>query len=97
MGNLDALRDWGHAKDYVRMQWMMLQQPQADDFVIAIGVQYSVRQFIAWSAQELGITFRAKTNKRSGKPCKPPLVKKLSMFKRPHHQRTAHVCNSRSC
>ena len=58
MGNLDALRDWGHAKDYVRMQWMMLQQEQADDFVIATGVQYSVRQFIEWSAAELGITLR---------------------------------------
>jgi len=58
MGNLDALRDWGHAKDYVRMQWMMLQQDQPDDFVIATGVQYSVRQFIEWSAQELGITLR---------------------------------------
>lgn len=56
MGNLDALRDWGHAKDYVRMQWMMLQQEQAEDFVIATGVQYSVRQFIQWSAAELGIT-----------------------------------------
>lgn len=56
MGNMDALRDWGHAKDYVRMQWMMLQQKQAEDFVIATGVQYSVRQFIQWSAQELGIT-----------------------------------------
>ncbi len=58
MGNLDALRDWGHAKDYVRMQWMMLQQDQPDDFVIATGVQYSVRQFIDWSARELGITLR---------------------------------------
>ncbi len=58
MGNLDALRDWGHAKDYVRMQWMMLQQEQPDDFVIATGVQYSVRQFIQWSAQEIGITLR---------------------------------------
>ena len=58
MGNLSALRDWGHAKDYVRMQWMMLQQTQAEDFVIATGVQYSVRQFIAWSAAELGITLR---------------------------------------
>jgi GDPmannose 4,6-dehydratase len=58
MGNLDALRDWGHAKDYVRMQWLMLQQDQPDDFVIATGVQYSVRQFIEWSAQELGITLR---------------------------------------
>jgi GDPmannose 4,6-dehydratase len=56
MGNLDALRDWGHAKDYVRMQWMMLQQDQPEDFVIATGVQYSVRQFIVWSASELGIT-----------------------------------------
>jgi len=55
MGNIDALRDWGHAKDYVRMQWMMLQQEQADDFVIATGLQYSVRQFIEWSARELGI------------------------------------------
>jgi len=56
MGNIDALRDWGHAKDYVRMQWMMLQQEAPDDFVIATGVQYSVRQFIEWSAAELGIT-----------------------------------------
>ena len=55
MGNLDALRDWGHAKDYVRMQWMMLQQDIPEDFVIATGVQYSVRQFIQWSAAELGI------------------------------------------
>jgi len=58
MGNLDALRDWGHAKDYVRMQWMMLQQDKADDFVIATGVQYSVRQFIQWSAEVLGITLK---------------------------------------
>ena len=58
MGNLDALRDWGHAKDYVRMQWLMLQQNHPDDFVIATGVQYSVRQFIDWSAQELGIRLR---------------------------------------
>jgi GDPmannose 4,6-dehydratase len=55
MGNLGALRDWGHAKDYVRMQWMMLQQDEPEDFVIATGTQYSVREFIAWSAQELGI------------------------------------------
>jgi GDPmannose 4,6-dehydratase len=58
MGNMDALRDWGHAKDYVRMQWMMLQQEQPEDFVIATGVQYSVRQFIQWSAAELGIKLR---------------------------------------
>jgi len=56
MGNLNALRDWGHAKDYVRMQWMMLQQDKPDDFVIATGIQYTVRQFIEWSAKELGIT-----------------------------------------
>ena len=58
MGNIDALRDWGHAKDYVRMQWMMLQQDKAEEFVIATGVQYSVRQFILWSAKELGINLR---------------------------------------
>jgi GDPmannose 4,6-dehydratase len=58
MGNIDALRDWGHAKDYVRMQWMMLQQDQPEDFVIATGVQYSVRQFIEWSAKRLGITLK---------------------------------------
>lgn len=56
MGNIDALRDWGHAKDYVRMQWLMLQQDQAEDFVIATGVQYSVRQFIEMSAKQLGFT-----------------------------------------
>ena len=55
MGNIDALRDWGHAKDYVRMQWMMLQQDVAEDFVIATGVQHSVRDFVRWSAEELGI------------------------------------------
>lgn len=55
MGNIDALRDWGHAHDYVRMQWMMLQQDVPDDFVIATGQQYSVREFIRWSADELGI------------------------------------------
>ena len=58
IGNIDALRDWGHAKDYVRMQWMMLQQDAPEDFVIATGVQYSVREFIGWSAAELGIALR---------------------------------------
>lgn len=58
MGNIDALRDWGHAKDYVRMQWLMLQQEQPDDFVIATGVQFSVREFIVRSAQQLGITLK---------------------------------------
>ncbi|MDP2738099.1 MAG: GDP-mannose 4,6-dehydratase [Pseudorhodobacter sp.] len=56
MGNIDSLRDWGHARDYVRMQWMMLQQDAPDDFVIATGKQYSVREFIRWSAAELGIS-----------------------------------------
>ncbi|UPW18264.1 GDP-mannose 4,6-dehydratase [Agarivorans sp. TSD2052] len=55
LGNMDALRDWGHAKDYVRMQWMMLQQDQPDDFVIATGKQISVREFVTLSAKELGI------------------------------------------
>ena len=55
MGNLDALRDWGHAEDYVRMQWMMLQLDEPEDFVIATGKQYSVREFIIWSAAEMGI------------------------------------------
>lgn len=58
MGNLDALRDWGHAKDYVRMQWLMLQQEKPEDFVIATGKQHSVREFISWSAEELGISLR---------------------------------------
>ncbi|OPK10876.1 GDP-mannose 4,6-dehydratase [Pseudomonas sp. VI4.1] len=58
LGNMDALRDWGHAKDYVRMQWMMLQQEQPEDFVIATGVQYSVREFVQWSAAELGVSLR---------------------------------------
>jgi GDPmannose 4,6-dehydratase len=56
LGNMGALRDWGHAKDYVEMQWLMLQQPHAEDFVIATGVQYSVRQFVEFAAKELGVT-----------------------------------------
>jgi GDPmannose 4,6-dehydratase len=55
MGNIDALRDWGHAKDYVEMQWLMLQQDEPQDFVIATGEQYSVREFVRWSAAELGV------------------------------------------
>ncbi len=55
MGNIDSLRDWGHAKDYVRMQWLMLQQEQPEDFVIATGIQYSVRQFIEKAAAALGM------------------------------------------
>jgi len=62
MGNINALRDWGHAKDYVRMQWMMLQQENPDDFCIATGVQHSVRQFIKWAALELGVVIHFKGN-----------------------------------
>ncbi len=58
LGNLSALRDWGHARDYVDMQWRMLQQEQPEDFVIATGVQYSVRDFVRAAAAELGITVR---------------------------------------
>lgn len=58
LGNLDALRDWGHARDYVEMQWLMLQQDIADDFVIATGVQYSVREFVDAAAGELGIEIK---------------------------------------
>ena len=58
LGNMDAKRDWGHAKDYVEMQWLMLQQEQPDDFVIATGEQYSVRDFVNAAAEELGMTMR---------------------------------------
>lgn len=58
MGNIDSLRDWGHAKDYVSMQWLMLQQDEARDFVIATGKQLSVRQFIEWAALHVGVTLR---------------------------------------
>jgi GDPmannose 4,6-dehydratase len=58
LGNMSALRDWGHAKDYVEMQWLMLQQEQPEDFVIATGVQFSVRQFVGAAAKELGLTLR---------------------------------------
>lgn len=58
LGNLDAKRDWGHARDYVEMQWLMLQQDQPDDFVIATGVQYSVREFVDIAAKELSIQIR---------------------------------------
>ncbi len=58
MGNIDARRDWGHARDYVRMQWLMLQQDSPEDYVIATGEQYTVRQFITWAAEDLGIRLR---------------------------------------
>jgi GDPmannose 4,6-dehydratase len=60
LGNIDALRDWGHAKDYVRMQWMMLQQDQADDYVIATGNQISVRDFVCLAAAEIGVELEFK-------------------------------------
>jgi GDPmannose 4,6-dehydratase len=68
MGNMDALRDWGHAKDYVRMQWLMLQQNEPEDYVIATGIQFSVREFIIRSAKQLGITlkFEGKTEQEKG-------------------------------
>ena len=56
MGNLDALRDWGHARDYARAMWLMLQQNEPEDFVVASGTQHSVREFITWAAADLGIT-----------------------------------------
>jgi len=58
LGNMDSLRDWGHARDYIEMQWLMLQQEQPEDFVIATGVQYSVRHFVEMAAKELGVTLR---------------------------------------
>jgi len=68
MGNMDSLRDWGHAKDYVRMQWLMMQQDKPDDFVIATGIQVSVREFVIRSAKALGLTleFRGKGEKEVG-------------------------------
>ena len=68
LGNLSALRDWGHARDYVEMQWLMLQQQEPEDFVIATGIQYSVRQFIEFSAAELGIRldFKGKGEEETG-------------------------------
>jgi GDPmannose 4,6-dehydratase len=79
MGNIDALRDWGHAKDYVRMQWLMLQQQQPEDFVIATGMQYTVREFIQKSAQKLGITleFQGKAEQEKA------IVKSISGDKAP--------------
>lgn len=68
IGNMDALRDWGHAKDYIRMQWLMLQQEKPEDFVIATGVQFTVREFIVRSAKELGISikFEGKAEEEKG-------------------------------
>jgi GDPmannose 4,6-dehydratase len=60
MGNMNALRDWGHAKDYVEMQWLMLQQDKPEDFVIATGEQHSVREFISLAAKEIGMNIEWK-------------------------------------
>jgi GDPmannose 4,6-dehydratase len=72
MGNMNALRDWGHAKDYVEMQWLMLQQETPEDFVIATGKQFSVRDFICWTAEELGIKleFQGEAEAEKGVVCK---------------------------
>ncbi|MEP7056227.1 MAG: GDP-mannose 4,6-dehydratase [Caldimonas sp.] len=72
LGNLGALRDWGHARDYVEVQWLMLQQAAPDDFVIATGIQYSVRQFVEFAAAQLGITleFRGSGTAEIGKVVK---------------------------
>ena len=85
LGNLDALRDWGHARDYVEMQWLMLQQESPEDFVIATGVQYSVRDFVNTAAEELGIRMtlerRAVSMKweRSSRPTRTPRRASLSV------------------
>ena len=85
MGNLDALRDWGHAKDYVRMQWMMLQQEQPEDFVIATGQQYSVRQFIEKASTVLGmqIHWQGKGINEVGYWKKRPVIKIDPRYFRP--------------
>jgi len=103
MGNIDALRDWGHAKDYVRMQWMMLQQTEAEDFVIATGKQYSVRQFIEWTAAALGRRRRQRSRFLSfprrresippapHHPHRPPLLpphRSRNPARRPHQSKT---------
>jgi GDPmannose 4,6-dehydratase len=79
MGNLDAKRDWGHARDYVYMQWLMLQQEKPDDYVIASGEQFSVRDFIFWTAEELGfeISFKGSGLNEIGEVTK--LHKKINL------------------
>lgn len=71
LGNMNALRDWGHAKDYVEMQWLMLQQQQPEDFVIATGVQYSVRDFVNAAAKELGMLIKWEGEGIDEKGCDP--------------------------
>ncbi len=100
MGNIDAKRDWGHAKDYVRMQWLMLQQDKPEDFVIATGVQYSVRECIQRSAQQLGITLtfegkaeqeRAIVKSITGNKAPALKVGDVIMKIDPHYYRPAEV------
>ena len=87
LGNLDSLRDWGHAKDYVRAQWLMLQQPEPEDFVIATGEQHSVREFVSLSARHLGleIEWRGQGAEEQGIECKTgaPIVKVDPRYFRP--------------
>ncbi len=85
LGNLDAKRDWGHAKDYVFMQWLMLQQDKPEDFVIATGVQYSVRDFVNTAAKELGITidWKGKGVEEVGLFCGKDIVKVDPRYFRP--------------
>ena len=100
MGNIDALRDWGHAKDYVRMQWLMLQQDQPEDFVIATGIQFTVREFIQRSANELGIKLKfegkadaeiAIVDKISGDKAPALRLGDVIMQIDPHYYRPAEV------
>ena len=100
LGNIDSLRDWGHAKDYVRMQWMMLQQESADDFVIATGKQISVREFVRMSAREAGIELEFSgegveeiATVKSADPAKAPGVKTGDVIVRvdPRYFRPAEV------
>jgi GDPmannose 4,6-dehydratase len=100
MGNIDSLRDWGHARDYVKMQWMMLQQDEPQDFVIATGIQHTVREFITWSAEELGIKIRfegvgvdevAIIDAINSKDCASLKVGDIIMRIDPHYFRPAEV------
>ncbi|MHB1098283.1 MAG: GDP-mannose 4,6-dehydratase, partial [Burkholderiales bacterium] len=77
--NMDSLRDWGHAADYIEMQWLMLQQQQPEDFVIATGVQYSVRDFVNAAAKELGmhITWQGNGKDETGTDCSGKIIVKV--------------------
>ena len=100
MGNIDALRDWGHAKDYVRMQWLMLQQERPEDFVIATGQQFTVREFIIRSASQLGLTLKFEGNAENEKAIvaaidgdKAPAIKVGDVIMQidPHYYRPTEV------